>query len=122
MRRHNLGTLLRHVHRSTGPISRADLTSVMGLNRSTIAGLVAELEELGIAHAEPADQPRRAPAGRRPACGLSDDGPYVIAVDLGVDRLVVARVGLGGEMLHQRSAATPVGRGGPPRWPPRSRR
>ena len=103
VRRHNLGTLLRHVHRSTGPISRADLTTVMGLNRSTIAGLVAELEELGIAHGEPATS--RKGAGRPSAgVGLSDDGPYVIAVDLGVDRLVVARVGLGG-VIHQRSSA-----------------
>ena len=47
VRRHNLGTLLRHVHRA-GQISRAELTSTMGLNRSTIAGLVAELESLGI--------------------------------------------------------------------------
>ena len=42
VRRHNLGTVLGHVHRA-GRISRAELTARMGLNRSTIAGLVAEL-------------------------------------------------------------------------------
>ena len=48
VRRHNLGTALGHVHRA-GRISRAELTARMGLNRSTIAGLVAELESLGLA-------------------------------------------------------------------------
>ena len=46
-RRHNLGTVLRHVH-GAGQISRAELTGLMGLNRSTIAALVNELEALGI--------------------------------------------------------------------------
>ena len=31
---------------------------------------------------------------------IAEDGPYVIAVDLGVDRAVVARVGLGGRILQ----------------------
>ena len=120
MRRHNLGMLPRHVHRSTGPISRADLTTVMGLNRSTIAGLVAELEELGIAHGEPATS--RKGAGRPSAgVGLSDDGPYVIAVDLGVDRLVVARVGLGGVDPPAQLRAAGRGGAGARGSPPKSR-
>ena len=63
VRRHNLGTLLRHVHRA-GQVSRAELTSVMGLNRSTIAGLVGELESLGRDRARHAVRrpPRRGPA------------------------------------------------------------
>ena len=104
IRRHNLGTVLRHVH-STGEMSRAELTSLMGLNRSTIAGLVGELESLGISErTDPAEGVRQG-AGR-PSAGvrIAADGPYVIAVDLGVDRAVVARVGLGGRIL-QRSQA-----------------
>lgn len=104
IRRHNLGTVLRHVH-GAGEMSRAELTSLMGLNRSTIAGLVGELESLGIAErADPAEGVRQG-AGR-PSAGvrIAADGPYVIAVDLGVDRAVVARVGLGGRIL-QRSQA-----------------
>lgn len=110
VRRHNLGTLLRHVHRA-GHISRAELTSTMGLNRSTIAGLVAELESLGVTE-------RALPVGARSGAGrpsagvaLADAGPYVIAVDLGVDRAVVARVGLGG-VVQQRTQATIDGSGG----------
>ena len=100
VRRHNLGTLLRHVHQR-GTSSRAELTKGMGLNRSTIAGLVAELESLGaVAHAEAVGTSRGA---GRPSVGvrIAPDGPFVVAVDLGVDRVVVARVGLGGTVLQR---------------------
>jgi predicted NBD/HSP70 family sugar kinase len=103
VRRHNLGTLLRHVH-GAGQISRAELTSLMGLNRSTIAGLVGELESLGISeHTTPMGA--RQGAGR-PSAGvrIAAGGPFVIAVDLGVDRAVVARVGLGGRVLERAQA------------------
>ena len=104
VRRHNLGTLLRHVH-GAGQISRAELTSLMGLNRSTIAGLVTELESLGVSeHTSPVAEARQG-AGR-PSSGvrIADEGPFVIAVDLGVDRAVVARVGLGGRVLERAQA------------------
>lgn len=104
VRRHNLGTLLRHVHR-VGEISRAELTAAMGLNRSTIAGLVAELESLGVTeHSAPTAV--RQGAGR-PSAGVrvAEHGPYVVAVDLGVDRAAVARVGLGGRIHHRAQTA-----------------
>jgi predicted NBD/HSP70 family sugar kinase len=104
VRRHNLGTLLRHVH-AAGQLSRAELTTLMGLNRSTIAGLVGELEVLGVAEqASPVGRTRQG-AGR-PSAGvrIADAGPFVIAVDLGVERAVVARVGLGGR-IHRRAQA-----------------
>ena len=63
VRRHNLATLLGHVHRSGG-VSRARLTERMGLNRSTIADLVRELEDL--AAVTPVDTGGgHDPAGRR---------------------------------------------------------
>ncbi|MGD9962080.1 ROK family protein [Nocardioides sp.] len=102
VRRHNLGTLLRHVHRA-GHLSRAELTTQMALNRSTIGALVSELEALGIT-----EQTQRAAGGRQAAGRPSAEvrpganGPYVVAVDVGVDRVKVARVGLGGR-IHQRA-------------------
>src|SRR5438034_9517446 len=51
IRRHNLGTLLRHVHIS-GPTSRAVLADRMGLNRSTIMALTAELTQAGLVREE----------------------------------------------------------------------
>ena len=107
VRRHNLGTLLRHVH-SAGEISRAGLTSTMGLNRSTIAGLVTELDSLGLVHQPDSSAPRSG-AGRPSAMvGVAHEGPFVVAVDLGVDRIVVARVGLGG-VIHQRAGTRLAG-------------
>ena len=103
VRRHNLGTVLRHVH-GVGHISRAELTTLMGLNRSTIAGLLTELGSLGITQRA---VPVGAPSGAgRPSAGvrLVKDGPYVIAVDLGVDRAVVAGVALGGKVLERAQA------------------
>jgi len=100
VRRHNLGTLLRHVHQ-VGSSSRAELTKGMGLNRSTIAGLVAELEALGaVVNAEAVGTSRGA---GRPSVGvrIAPDGPFVVAVDLGVDRVVAARVGLGGSVRER---------------------
>src|SRR3954467_12836515 len=114
VRRHNLGTLLRHVHQR-GSSSRAELTKDMGLNRSTIAGLVAELEALGaVANAAAVGTSRG--AGRPPVgVRIAPDGPFVVAIDLGVDRVVAARVGLGGvvreraEMIVAGSEAWQVG-------------
>ena len=119
MRRHNLGTVLRHVH-GAGHISRAELTTLMGLNRSTIAGLLTELGSLGITQRA---VPVGAPSGAgRPSAGvrLVKDGPYVIAVDLGVDRAVVAGVAPGrqGPRIGRRRRSTAVARRG--RSAPRS--
>ncbi len=103
VRRHNLGTLLRHVH-GARQISRAELTTLMGLNRSTIAALVTELESLGVT--ERAVQAGARSGVGRPSAGVrvAPDGPYVVAVDLGVDRVAVASVGLGGEVIHRAHA------------------
>ncbi len=108
VRRHNLGTLLRHVHRA-GHVSRAELTTQMALNRSTIAGLVSALESLGITEqTQPASGSRQG-AGR-PSADVrpSATGPYVVALDVGVDRVVAARVGLGG-VVHSRGMAPILG-------------
>ncbi|TIC86278.1 ROK family protein [Nocardioides sp. GY 10113] len=103
VRRHNLGTLLRHVHRS-GELSRAELTSLMGLNRSTIAGLVGELESNGLLEQSTAAASRRTAGRPSAAVRLAGHGPYVVAVDLGVDRAVAARVGLGGHVFERAEA------------------
>ena len=99
VRRHNLATMLRAVHQS-GHTTRARLTSAMALNRSTIAGLATELQDLGlIRHADPV----ASTSAGRPSAGLEvvDGGPDVVAIDVGVDRVVVGRVGLGGRVLER---------------------
>ena len=101
VRRHNLGTVLQHLHLA-GPLSRAELTARMGLNRSTIAALVTELVALGAVREE-------RPGGSQTAAGRpslvvrpADDHLQVLAADVGVDRVVVALVGLGGRVVVRR--------------------
>ena len=47
MRRHNLALILAQVHRD-GALTRAELTARLGLSRSTIGALVADLVDLGL--------------------------------------------------------------------------
>ncbi|MFG2086624.1 MULTISPECIES: ROK family protein [unclassified Spirillospora] len=101
IRRHNLGTLLRFVH-LRGPASRATLAESLGLNRSTIMALTADLTGAGLVREElPRGPGRRA---GRPSLVVRPESTrvYVLAFDVGVDRLVVARVGLGGVILDRR--------------------
>jgi predicted NBD/HSP70 family sugar kinase len=109
VRRHNLATLLGHVHRSGG-VSRAQLTERMGLNRSTIADLVRELEDLSaVSQSTPeAGASPRSGAGR-PSIDVNPDpeAVFVIAAELGVDTMDVARIGLGGLPLDRMSTTTP---------------
>jgi len=99
----NLGRLLRHVHLS-GTVSRADLAERMGLNRSTIMALTAELSAAGLVREE---RPVVTGKAGRPSLVVrpNADGFYVLAFDVAVDRLVAARVGLGGTVLDRRTAA-----------------
>ena len=102
IRRHNLGTLLRFVH-LRGPASRATLAESLGLNRSTIMALTADLTSAGLVREE---LPRRGVRGRagRPSLVVRPESTrvYVLAFEVAVDRYVVARVGLGGVILDRR--------------------
>ncbi|GAA0370462.1 ROK family transcriptional regulator [Microbispora corallina] len=100
IRKHNLGTLLRHVHLG-GPTSRAELTSLMGLNRSTIMALTADLTAAGLVREE---LPRDTGRAGRPSLVVRPETArvYVLAFEVGVDRLAAARIGLGGVILDRR--------------------
>ena len=109
IRRHNLATLLRHVHRD-GHLSRAQLTERMQLNRSTIADLVGELEALGAVR-QTRPSPAR-PAVGRPSMDVHPDAGqiYVLAAAVMVDEITVAAVGLGGQVLGRACDSTPKSR------------
>lgn len=110
IRRQNLGALLRFVHRH-GAMSRAELTARLGLNRSTIGALTAELNAAGlVTEAAPAGPGRAGRAGR-PSLVVSPRSGAVCAyaVSIEVDRIRAARVGLGGVVLDRREATREPG-------------
>lgn len=102
IRRQNLGALLRHVHRH-GPTTRAELTARLGLNRSTIGALTADLVAAGLVTEEP---PRETGRAGRPSLVVSprSDVVYAYGLTIEVDRVRAARVGLGGVVLDHREA------------------
>jgi predicted NBD/HSP70 family sugar kinase len=97
MRRHNLSLVLNEVHRD-GPLTRAELTARLGLSRSTIGALVADLVEL---HLVEQSVPSGGTRAGRPShvVGPHPCGPYVVAVDVDVTQVITAAVGLGGRLL-----------------------
>lgn len=94
IRRDNLSAVLREVHLS-GPRSRSEIVALTGLNRSTVAGIVAELSELGLVHEEPGDR-QGTPGRPSPWVHATPDGAIVLALGLEVHTLAAAIVGLGG--------------------------
>ncbi|BCL13950.1 ROK family protein [Micromonospora sagamiensis] len=100
IRRQNLGALLRYVH-VHGATSRAELTTALGLNRSTIGALTADLAGAGLVSE---GAPKETGRAGRPSLVVRPESERVFAYafSVEVDRLRAARVGLGGELLDRR--------------------
>jgi predicted NBD/HSP70 family sugar kinase len=100
VRRTNLASIVRELHFS-GPLSRSELVARTGLTRSAIGALVGELAAAGLVHEE-----RAASAGTpgRPSSTVRTDpsAAVVLALDIAVDSLGGAIVGLGGDVLEAR--------------------
>jgi predicted NBD/HSP70 family sugar kinase len=95
-----------------GPASRSELTAVTGLNRSTVADLVAELGELDLVeerHAVTASGPGRP----SPIVHPRPEGAVALAIELVVDSIAVATVGLGGHVYNRVRVARPRDRFSP---------
>lgn len=98
LRRHNLSAVLTLVHHSR-ELSRSRLTKATGLNRSTIAALVAELMDAGlVVESEPG--PNKA-VGRPSPVVRPDPRTVAIAVNPEIDAITVGVVGLGGTMVRR---------------------
>lgn len=91
MRRRNLSLVLGLIHRE-GPLARASLTERTGLNRSTIADLVAELEHEALVTQSGSDPERR--VGRPSPLVHASPDVVTVAANPEVDALTMARVGL----------------------------
>lgn len=101
VRRYNRTSLLRLLHLD-GPSTRAQLANELGLNRSTIKALVDGLAASGVV-AERVPRPGRQ-AGRPSLLVLPRaEAAVVLAVDIQVEHVALALVGLGGEILGRDS-------------------
>lgn len=111
IRQHNLSLVLRHVHRD-GALTRAELTQRLHLSRSTVGELVGDLVQLELVE-------EVVPSGGervgRPSHLVAPHaaGPYAVGVDVDVEQLTVAAIGLGGsiwarEVCRTERAATPA--------------
>ena len=100
VRRTNLSRVLRLLH-VDGPATRAELTSRVGLNRSTVGTLVADLAARGLV-VEGAPQATGGPGRPSPLVSVRTDSVAVLAVDVKVDSVAAAVVTLGGHVLDRR--------------------
>jgi predicted NBD/HSP70 family sugar kinase len=97
VRRSNLAAITRCLH-ERGPQSRSELVAATGLTRSAIRGLVGELAAAGLA-VETAAIPRGTPGRPSTVVRLVPEGAVVLAIEILVDSVAAAIVGLGGEVL-----------------------
>ncbi|MGB0112607.1 MAG: ROK family transcriptional regulator, partial [Ilumatobacteraceae bacterium] len=108
VRQSNLAVLLETL-RTSGPVSRSELGAATGLTRSAISGLVGELVSLGLAD-EHAALPDGRPGRPSPVVHVATAHFVTLAVEVGVDDLSVAIVGLDGKVLRSHRSARPRGR------------
>lgn len=98
LRRDNLSAVLRLVHRDNA-LSRAELTQLTRLNRSTVGDLVAELVDLGLV--EETAPVGAARAGRPSPVVRVGSSTVAIAVNPEVDAVILGMVGMGGHVLKR---------------------
>ena len=99
VRRHNLSLLLRLLHQS-GALSRSEMGSALGMTRSTIGELVADLRARGLV--EEGDPARLGSPGRPSMVARPNpEGAAAITAEIAVNSLSAAVVGLGGRILHR---------------------
>jgi predicted NBD/HSP70 family sugar kinase len=108
VRRANLSAIVRAVHLQ-GALSRSDLVARSGLTRSTIRDLIQELAAAGLVREE-RGSPQGTPGRPSPLVRPNPTGATVLALEIAVDSLAVAVVGLGGEVLDEVRVDRPRGR------------
>ena len=107
VRRANLSAILRELHVG-GACSRSELVARTGLTRSAIRGLIGEFVGAGLA-SEVRATPLGGPGRPSPLVRPNPTSAVVLAMDVAVDSLAVALVGLGGEVLDHARLQRPRG-------------
>lgn len=93
----NRYAILRALH-FQGPAQRAELSRRLGIRKSSVTSITAELIKQGWVNED-------APESFRTPLSLNDRGPYAVVARLGIGQIETARVRLGGqvESVHQAS-------------------
>ena len=104
MRRINAARVLHEI-RTSGPVSRADLTRMTGLSAPTVTNVVKYLGASG--HVRPLAPERTRPDGRHPTLyEFCADRQSVLGVDIGAYKLVIVLADLDGQVLGMRRRDT----------------
>ena len=107
VRRANLSAIVRELH-GHGPLTRSDLVARTGLTRSAIRGLIGELTAAGFV-VEERSSGLGTPGRPSPVVSLTPRRAVALALEIDVDSLAAAAVGLGGEVLGSRRIDRPSG-------------
>jgi predicted NBD/HSP70 family sugar kinase len=107
VRRANLSAIVRALH-ERGPLSRSELVTRTGLTRSAIRGHLGELVAGGIV-SERRAAPLGTPGRPSPLVCPEPESAVVLALDIEVDSLAAALIGLGGEVLEHVRVDRPRG-------------
>ena len=99
VRRANLSAIVRGLH-ERGPLSRSDLVAATGLTRSAIRSLVGELASAGFVTEDGAVR-LGTPGRPSPLVRIVPESATVLALEILVDSIAAAVVGLGGTRLAQ---------------------
>lgn len=100
MRRANLSTIVRALH-VEGPLSRSELGARTGLTRSGIRVLIGELAHAGLVD-EGSGSSLGSPGRPSVLVRLRADRAVVLAMEIAVDSMAAAVVGLGGIVLRSK--------------------
>ena len=111
VRRHNLTVVLERLCHA-GEMTRSQLAEQTGLNRSTIRDLIGELTSLGFV-VEDRGTASVGPGRPSSVARARPTGAVVLAVELEVDSLTVATVGLGGRIFDKVTVPGPGDRQSP---------
>lgn len=107
VRRANLSAIVRALHEG-GPQSRSELVARTGLTRSAIRHLIGELAATGLVVEEGAAH-LGTPGRPSPVVRVEPTAGVVVALEISVDSLAVALVGLGGTMFEHERVDRPRG-------------
>ena len=108
VRRSNLALVLDQLRRR-GSCSRSQLVAATGLTRSAIAGLVGELEAIGLVVEAPSTPDGR-PGRPSPVVQVDDRCVVALAIEIFVDEIGAAIVALDGSIISSIRVARPRAR------------